>query len=230
MISFIIVALSLYLIFVVWYPFPLNKAVGVDKITLLMFCIDLILGPILTLILAKQGKRGMKFDFFVIGLLQLSALAYGMNNIAKGRPVYISFYYNRFELVQDMATTRNDSDNIPPVYAKNPWFGYKWVAVRQVKDEEEQNDWLFDELSTGVSPAARPKLYESVQKNMDYILKNSLMPQRLYDYNDKVKVDRVLGDYPSADGYLPLRADTQMSIMVSKKDRKILSIVDLRPE
>ena len=36
-----------------------------------------VVGPLLTLIVFRAGKPGMKFDLAVIGLVQVAALAYG---------------------------------------------------------------------------------------------------------------------------------------------------------
>lgn len=230
LLSAVVIAICLWLVFGVWYPAPLNKAVGVDKIILMMFAIDFVLGPVLTFIVAKEGKKSLKFDFLIIAILQLSALGYGMHNIAKGRPVYISFYYNRFELIQDIATVRGDKEKIPPEYQKNPWFGYQWVAVREAKDEDEQSDWLFKELETGISPAARPYLYESVHKNIKNILEESLPLDGLKKFNEASKVADILARYPNADGYLAMRADTQMTVLTDSKNSEIVAIVDLTPE
>ena len=54
---------------------------------------------------------------------------------------------------------------------------------------------------------------------------------KLYDYNDKADVDKVLLAYPEADGYLPLKADAvDMTVLINKKDKeKVVAIVDLRP-
>ena len=53
----------------------------------------------------------------------------------------------------------------------------------------------------------------------------------LYNYNDKVDVDRILSDYPDADGFLPLKANNvDMTVLINKKDKeKVVKIVDLRP-
>ena len=46
--------------------------------------IDVILGPLLTLLVYKQGKKTLLFDLTVIVLLQISALGYGLWTISQG--------------------------------------------------------------------------------------------------------------------------------------------------
>ena len=54
-----------------WYPEPTFGIVGVLPIMLLLIGVDLILGPLLTLIVYKHGKPGLKFDLSVIALVQV---------------------------------------------------------------------------------------------------------------------------------------------------------------
>jgi hypothetical protein len=58
--------------------------------------VDLVLGPLLTLILFKPGKWGLKFDLCVIALLQLAALIYGLTTIYSERPYFTVFAVDRF--------------------------------------------------------------------------------------------------------------------------------------
>ena len=61
-ISFLIALLAVGVVFFVWYPAPLAKAVGVTHIFLMMLIIDVIVGPILGFLVYKQGKKNLKFD------------------------------------------------------------------------------------------------------------------------------------------------------------------------
>ena len=65
-VSLLIACCCLILVFYVWHPVPLAKAIGVTHIFLMMLIIDVILGPLLTLLVAKQGKKTLKFDLSVI--------------------------------------------------------------------------------------------------------------------------------------------------------------------
>ena len=95
-ISFLIALLVIGVVFIVWYPSPLATAVGVTHIFLMLLAIDVVIGPILGLLVYKEGKKSLKFDLTVIILLQLSALFYGIYSIEQGRPVWIAFNVDRF--------------------------------------------------------------------------------------------------------------------------------------
>ena len=86
--SIIIGCLTAATVYWCWYPGVLAKAVGVSHIFLLLLSIDVIMGPILTLFLAKQGKKGLWFDFVAVIIMQIAALLYGIWHIAEGRPAW----------------------------------------------------------------------------------------------------------------------------------------------
>lgn len=231
-ISFIVASLSLYLVFFVWYPAPFDVALGVGHIILIMLAIDVTLGPLLTLVLAKEGKKGLKFDLAVIAIMQLSALFYGLYSVEKGRPVWVAFDHNRFELVQKYMINREKDKNMatPPAYQKEGFSSPPWVSVRAPKNREEQDDWMFYELETGTSPAMRPALYAPLIENMDRVLKEKLPLSDLNQFNDKSMVELMLAKYPNADGFLPMRAsEVDMTVLVDSKDKDFIKVVDLRP-
>ncbi|HBA03865.1 MAG TPA: type IV pilin accessory protein, partial [Clostridium sp.] len=128
-ISLFIATLALLLVFIFWYPFPLSKAVGVTYLFLMMFAIDVIVGPILGFIIYKEGKKNLKMDLTIIILIQVSALLYGLYSIEKGRPAYIAYNIDRFELVRKNEIASND-------YQHNENFGSypSHVAVQYPKD------------------------------------------------------------------------------------------------
>ena len=83
----------------VWYPWPLFQAAGGSQLMLILVGVDVTLGPLITLIIFKSGKKALKFDLTVIALVQLAALAYGIYTVYLARPVYLVFTIDRFELV-----------------------------------------------------------------------------------------------------------------------------------
>ena len=87
------------LVFLVWYPNPLHKAAGVTHIFLLLLLVDVIVGPVVTLIVFNRAKPELRRDLVIVLLLQLSALAYGMYTVFVPRPAYLVFAADRFDVV-----------------------------------------------------------------------------------------------------------------------------------
>ena len=71
LISVLIALISILLVFFVWYPAPLAEALGVGHLFLMLIFIDVMLGPLLGLIIYKEGKKSLKFDLTIIILIQI---------------------------------------------------------------------------------------------------------------------------------------------------------------
>lgn len=119
--STIIAFFVIGLVFFVWYPSPLHSATGVTAIFLLLLIVDVVLGPLLTLLVFKPGKKSLAFDLSVIILLQLSALTYGLYTVAEGRPAWLVFSVDRFELVRVNEIDNRNLANALPEYQKPAW-------------------------------------------------------------------------------------------------------------
>src|SRR4029078_12975478 len=87
------------LLFGVWYPPPYFHAAGADQLVLLLVSVDIVLGPLLTLVVFKSGKWGLKFDLTLIAVMQTIALVYGLSVVLRSRPVFLVAAVDRFVLV-----------------------------------------------------------------------------------------------------------------------------------
>jgi hypothetical protein len=70
-----------------WYPDFYYSANGVWKAVSTVAIVDLALGPLMTLVLFKPGKPGLKFDLSMVAIMQLSALTWGIWVLMSQRPV-----------------------------------------------------------------------------------------------------------------------------------------------
>ncbi|MDQ9020643.1 TfpX/TfpZ family type IV pilin accessory protein [Acinetobacter sichuanensis] len=218
------------LVFLVWYVTPLSKAVDVTHIFLMILAIDVILGPTLSFIVYKEGKKSLKFDLFVIILIQLSALIYGIYTIEQGRPVWLVYNVDRFELIR-----KNEliSDNINQVKTpfKNPPMGYpQYIGVLLSKNIKQKNEDLFIEVMNGVSIAHRPERYVPLEKVKPQIQQRAQVLSLLNEFNAKEDVNTIIKKYPQADSWVPLKANAvDMVVLINKKKGEVVKIVDLRP-
>ena len=95
-ISFVIFLVILSFIIFVWYPPPFFSSDGGWQGIRIIAGVDLVLGPVLTLIVFKPGKPGLKFDLTVIGIIQTCALAWGIWTVHHERPIATVFVDNYF--------------------------------------------------------------------------------------------------------------------------------------
>jgi hypothetical protein len=151
-ISAAIALLSLSIVYGLWYASPLDKALGVGRIFLMLLAIDLILGPLMTLVVYKPNKSSLTFDLTVIASLQLAALIYGMHTVGTARPAYLVFTKERFDLVQAHEVASISGTNTAPSFTlQSPWtqplLGYQTVAANVPTGQE--NIPLLNALTMG---------------------------------------------------------------------------------
>ena len=96
--SIIFAGLS-YLIIFHWYPDFYFSLDGGQRAIATVFFVDVVLGPGLTLLVFKPGKKSLKFDMSVIVMVQISALIWGVHNVFTERSATAVFYQGRFTCI-----------------------------------------------------------------------------------------------------------------------------------
>lgn len=230
LLSFLVALFVVGVVFFIWYPSPLATAVGVTHIFLMLLVIDVILGPLLGLLVYKEGKKTLKFDLSVIILIQIAALCYGVFSIEQGRPAWLVYNVDRFELVRKNELVDTNIQQAQPQFQKPSWFKPQYVATEFAKDIQQRNDEMFAEVLGGISIAQRPERYVELTQAKNQIQQRALPLVELQRYNQKTDVEKNLAKYPKADAWLPLKANAvDMVVLVNKESASIIKIVDLRP-
>lgn len=229
-ISAVIGLLILILVFWGWYAVPLASAVGVTHIFLMMLVIDVIVGPILGFIVYKEGKKTLKFDLSVIILIQIAALCYGVFSIEQGRPAWLVYNIDRFELVRKNGLIEDHIVDALPQYQHVSWLKPQFVAVELAKDIKTRNDDLFAEALGGVSIAQKPERYVPLEKVKPQIQQRAQVLSLLNQFNAKEDINTIIKKYPQADSWVPLKANAvDMVVLMNKEKGEVVKIVDLRP-
>ena len=229
-ISISLALLVIGLVFFIWYPSPLTTAVGVTHIFLMLLVIDVILGPLLGLLVYKEGKKTLKLDLSVIILIQIAALCYGVFSIEQGRPAWLVYNVDRFELVRKNELVDTNIQQAQQQFQQPSWFKPQYVATEFAKDIQQRNDEMFAEVLGGISIAQRPERYVELTQAKNQIQQRALPLVELQQYNPKTDVEKTLAKYPKANAWLPLKANAvDMVVLVNKESASIIKIVDLRP-
>jgi hypothetical protein len=217
-----------------WYPGPLFEVAGGLELLLLVISVDITLGPLITLIIFKPGKRGLKFDLWVIGLLQVSALVYGLWAIAESRPVYITFVKDRFELVRAGELDDADVAKGAPGFRGLSWFGYRLAGARPPRDPKEQMKHMDLAILGGKDVHFFPSLYLPYEQVAADAARVAAPMAKLRTLNPEraSEVDAlVVASGPEATlGFLPMRAGkSDMTVVVRKEDGAFVTLMALRP-
>ena len=229
-ISLIIALLGMVLVLCIWSPLPLAKAVGVIPIFLMMIVINVIIAPLLSLIVYKEGKKTLKADLSIIVILQILALGYGVYSIEGGRPVWVAYNVDRFELVRKNEVITDHIEQALPQFQDTPWFKPQYVAVKFATDVNQRNDDMFSEVFGGISIAQKPERYVNINQAKSQLQQRAKSLKELNHYNDVQQVNYILSKHPQANAFVPLKANAvDMTVLINKDKGEVVKIVDLRP-
>lgn len=139
LLSLAVAALSAAAVFGLWYPMPWRAMLGVGAIYGLILAVDVICGPLLTLILSSPRKslRERVVDFSLIGVVQLAALLYGLHAVWMARPVVLGFEVDRLVVVTANEIEADRLAEAPAGLRRLPWWGVQRVGTRQPKDSAD---------------------------------------------------------------------------------------------
>jgi hypothetical protein len=156
-ISAAVVALAALLVFGVWYPSPWRQLLGVAGVFGLVVGVDLVCGPLLTLVLAnpKKSRKERRVDLSLVGAIQLIALAYGLWSVFGARPVALVFEVDRLTIISANEVQIDQLNQAPEGLRALPWAGINLVGARGPSSSAEYLESLDISLK-GVTPAMRP--------------------------------------------------------------------------
>jgi len=142
-----------------WYK-NLFFVSGVIEPLKLLVLVDVILGPILTFLVYKKGKKTLKMDLSVIVLLQLSAFVYGAFTIYSGKPSWVIYNGNQFELVYEREVGDQLEHLVKPSLLETPHYGliqlentkinlmaYQNLAEVELLNEQNRNELTYFMMS-----------------------------------------------------------------------------------
>lgn len=162
-----ILALSLILgsLYLGWYRWPGWYLADVVQVFMVMAGVDLVLGPLLTLVIANPSKprRDLTRDVGVIVAIQLVALIYGAISLWNGRPLYYAFSENQLQLVQaydinasETALARQRAAELAPHWYSLP----RWIWAPLPEDANESAKIVASAVSGGDDVISMPRYFK----------------------------------------------------------------------
>ena len=157
LLSLLVALASAGVVFGLWYPAPYRQMLEVGHIYLIVLAVDVVCGPLLTLVLAspKKSRRERWLDFSLVGAIQLVALAYGMHSVWVARPVVLGVETDRLVVVTANEVQAEALPKAPTGLNRLSWAGVLHVGTRKPVSGTEMMASV--ELGmAGISPAMRP--------------------------------------------------------------------------
>lgn len=234
-ISLVIAALVGCLIYFVWYPHPYFQVAGGSTLMLLIMGVDIVIGPLLTLVVYKAGKKGLRFDLTCIAVLQAGAFFYGFWVIAQARPVFIVAAIDRF--IPVYANDLDDEDLAKakwPEFAARSWTGPKLVGAVMPTDPKEKDKLTFSGIA-GKDLEKFPQYYVPYPNVADAMLTKAkpLTGLAAKSPSNKAAVDQYLSANAlsiSQLAFLPLHGRAEeYSMILSTASKQPLGVVGADP-
>ena len=210
LISAAIALTVLAVLLALWYPPPLFDAAGGRGLFVLLACVDVVIGPLITLIVFRSGKPGLPFDLATIAFFQAAALAYGCQVAHQARPAFIVFVQDRFELA-----TAADLEPAELARAKYPEFskppsGGPLLAATDWPADWAERQKLLEAALGGADLHHFPRYYVRYAEHRSEVLARAQPLARVRELEPQAA--RLIDEYLARNGrkesevlYVPLR-------------------------
>lgn len=201
------------LIFLVWFPYPYREISGAKNLFVILVAVDVVCGPLLTLLLFDSAKERWKWriDLVMILSLQLGALVYGLNNVAQSRPVFLAYEGDRFRVVRVADLDGHQLKNAAPEFSSLSWTGPKLMAAKLLKPTDPGYVDSIKQALDGEPPAFRPERWVPYAAQKEALLESLKPMSALRGLQEKdyslPALEKETGLNASSLGYLPLVQD-----------------------
>ncbi len=206
LVSGVILAVVMSLILFWWYPGIWFSIDGGWQGTRIMILVDMVLGPFLTLIIFNPTKtrRHILFDFTCIGLIQVAALAWGINAVHSQRPLAIVFWDGTVYSVDEYELTQHEKTNsdLNAISTTRPLV----TAALAPQNADEAAGHSASIIMGGPKMYADIERFQPLKDHRQDMESSSLNIGKIAERDDliKAKLDSFLSKYPdkSTDDFL----------------------------
>jgi hypothetical protein len=172
--SLALIGLIAAVVLPLWHPWGIYRISGVLPLLAILAAVQLAAGPLLTLIIYKQGKKTLRFDLAVIGLLQLGFLGVGLYTLWQSRPVFVVASNMRMAVV----LANEVSDTALQQAARPEWSQLSsgrplLVGLQQGAADRGQQSVLSAFLNTGMDREQQPRWYLPYAEAVPQLLSNA---------------------------------------------------------
>ncbi len=220
-ISALVLLVPLYLIFYSWFPAPYFDSDGGLQAAVILSMVHFFIGPVLTFVIFSPDKSmgKIKFDFVVIGLLQVAALTFGSYIFYNERPVIVVFANDKFLPVSAnvIHQQRASVADLRAFGAQSPAL----VFSRPPADKEDFAQMMLLALNDGIDIVAQVKTFEPLRDHLTKVAGNGTDPSPLVEENSAFGEE--LESFLKARG---ARKEDYIYVPFNGRYKKILFVID----
>lgn len=163
--SVLVACLAAGVVFLFWYPHPYGQLSGGRKLFAILMGVDVVCGPLLTLVLFNPRKSRREFfvDMSLVVFVQLAALSYGIHTAYQARPLFLVHEVDRFRVIG--LTDYGDADvskelaALPKQLRPTAFSRPIVVGIRDAASRKERQDVMVESVFGGRDYSQRPEFY-----------------------------------------------------------------------
>jgi hypothetical protein len=175
-----------------WYRWPGWYLAGASTIALMMLGFDVILGPLLTFVVANPAKlrRELARDVGIIVCVQLIAAGYGATTLWNGRVLYYVFSHKFLEIVQASDLDAEQvalGKKLDPKFAPH-WYSLpRWIYVPLPEDGKLQEQIVLGAIAGGNDVTQMPRYYQSWEAGLPQLRRELRVVDKMGEFSLKEK-------------------------------------------
>lgn len=230
-----VVSIILFGMLAVWYPQPYFSAMGGKNMLFILAAVDVVIGPLITLIIFNPKKKSLKFDLAVIAIIQIAALGYGVYTLFQARPVYTVFVKNEFKVVSANDLDDEQRSKVTRTEFKTlPVTGPTLVVADEPTNVAEQT-MAQDARLYGMGLQNMPQSYIPYNERVTQVLAQAQKLAVLQQRNPTgfKEIEDFLSQLSKKNEevvFLPLNAKKQsMTVLIDAKSGAVIKILAVSP-
>jgi hypothetical protein len=234
--SLLVLAIIAGFILLAWYPYPFLQFKENDKFSLLLIISAGFLGPAMTWLVCTEGKRArlVLLDLVIIVLIQLVAIAWGVNALYLNRPYFMVFTVDRFEVLSIRDVDITGITN--PEFLGKPFKGPILLYANMPKDDRGFQKLLREVMFEGKPDLQfRPEFWSIYQQKQHLALEVSRPLLELRDARSESAgvIDELVenngGDISSMQFVPAMLPDGQFAVILDGDNGAIIDMLVIDP-
>lgn len=185
-----VLALVLGALYLGWYYWPGWYLTGGSKIAVMMTGFDVILGPLLTFVIANPAKprRELSRDIGIIVAVQILAAGYGATTLWQGRILYYVFSQKYVEIVQasdlggeEITLGRKLNPGLAPHWYSRP----RWIYAPLPEDPKLREQIVDNAVRGDDDVIQMPRFYQAWQNGSGALRKTLDKVDKISQFSHK---------------------------------------------
>jgi len=220
LLSLLLCALPVWLLFDLWYPVAWRPFAGGWQMMVLAG-VAVLITPSLAALVYKANRRALLLDMVVISVLQLVTLGFAVHALYQGRPAWIAFVKDDFRIMRPARMT-----TLPGTPMLD---GPRWVGAPYAQDPAERARQVTRELVDNILVESLAESHVPIEQVRAAVHAAARPLARLHEFNAAAEVAAVLAVHPQAAGWLPLKGVERDGVVLVDAQGLPLQAVPLAP-